>query len=187
MVSPARASLLSPLEATDLALTPIPDLRVHQLTAHNDGRGSVTEIFRGTWGMGAIRQWTALTLGTRVIRGPSVHRRHSDAVIVLAGELQIGLRDLRQRSPAFLRAFRVTLSTCPPALVWIPPGVMHAFYSATEPTLVLVGNTHEYDPDDDIKCRWQDAPLDLDESVVGTRDDRARSLDDVITALRAST
>ena len=58
----------------------------------------------------------------------------------------------------------------------VHPGVMHAFYSATEPTVVIVGTTHEYDPDDDIKCRWQDAGLDLDESVVGTIDSRARRL-----------
>jgi hypothetical protein len=61
---------------------------------------------------------------------------------------------------------------------------MHAFYAATEPAVVLVGNTHEYDPDDDLKCRWQDVPLDLDGSVIGTQDDRARALDDVIAALR---
>jgi dTDP-4-dehydrorhamnose 3,5-epimerase len=114
-----------------------------------------------------------------------VHRRHVDAVIALAGELQIGLRDLRDGSPVFRRAFRLMLSGQRPTLVLIPPGVMHAFYAATEPTLVLVGSTCEYDPDDDIRCRWQDADLDLDESIVGTDDDRARSLDDVISALRA--
>jgi dTDP-4-dehydrorhamnose 3,5-epimerase-like enzyme len=62
---------------------------------------------------------------------------------------------------------------------------MHTFYAATEPTLVLVGTTHEYDPDDEMRCQWQDAGLELDESVVGTDDSRARSLDDVIAALRS--
>src|SRR5690242_14505204 len=124
-------------------------------------------------------------LGAGVGRGPSVHRKHTDAVIALAGELGIGLRDLRERSPVFRQPFRLALSPREPVLVWIPPGVMHAFYAATEPALVLVGNTHEYDPDDDIKCRWQDAPLDLDDSVLGTQDDRARPLDEVIAALRA--
>lgn len=171
-------------ETMDPDRVPIPDVAVHRLTAHVDGRGSVTEIFRSSWGV-AMHQWTALTLGTRVVRGPSVHRTHSDAVIALSGVLQIGLRDLRENSPTFRQAFRLTLPSREPTLVLIPPGVMHAFYAATEPTLVLVGNTHEYDPDDDIKCRWQDAPLDLDESVVGTEDNRARPLDDVITALRA--
>jgi dTDP-4-dehydrorhamnose 3,5-epimerase len=175
----------SPLEARDPDLVPIPDVKVHQLTAHIDGRGSLTEIFRSSWGVAPMHQWTALTLGKRVVRGPSVHRRHFDTVITLAGVLQIGLRDLREKSPAFRRAFRLTLSSREPTLVLIPPGVMHAFYAATEPSLILVGNTHEYDPDDDIKCRWQDAPLDLDEAVIGTQDNRARPLDDVIAALRA--
>ena len=178
-------SAQSALKALDPDRVPIPGVMVHRLTAHIDGRGSVTEIFRSSWGVMAMHQWTALTLGKRVVRGPSVHRRHSDAVITLAGVLQIGLRDLREQSPAFRRAFQLTLSGSQPMLVLIPPGVMHAFYAATEPALVMVGNTHEYDPDDDIKCRWQDAALDLDESVVGTQDDRARPLEDVIKALRA--
>ena len=163
---------------------PIPGLEVHSLTAFVDSRGSVTEIFRNTWGIAAIHQWTALTFGARVVRGPSVHRNHSDAVVALSGEIQIGLRDLREDSPAFRRPYRVTLSGLQPLLVVIPPGVMHAFYAAAEPAVVLVGNTHEYDPDDDFKCRWQDVPLDLDDSVIGTQDDRARALDDVIAALR---
>ncbi len=81
------------LEAVDPDRVPIPDVTVHRLTAHVDGRGSVTEIFRSSWGV-AMHQWTVLTLGTRVVRGPSVHRTHSDAVIALSGVLQIGLRDL---------------------------------------------------------------------------------------------
>lgn len=169
----------------DADRVPIPDVVVHHFTTHIDARGSLTEIFRSSWGSVPIRQWTAMSLGVRVIRGPSVHHRHTDAVIALTGVLQIGLRDLREKSPAFRQTSRLTLPGLQPMVVFIPPGVMHTFYAATEPTLVLVGTTHEYDPDDDIRCQWQDAGLDLDESVVGTNDCRARSLDDVIAALRS--
>jgi len=179
----STTSLRCPLEAVDSL--PIPEVTIQPLVAYADDRGSVTEIFRSSRSLGAMHQWTVLMLGARVVRGPSVHRKHTDAVIALAGELEIGLRDLRERSPVFRQPFRLALSPREPVLVWIPPGVMHAFYAATEPALVLVGNTHEYDPDDDIKCRWQDAPLDLDDSVLGTQDDRARPLDEVIAALRA--
>jgi dTDP-4-dehydrorhamnose 3,5-epimerase-like enzyme len=169
----------------DADRVPIPDVVVHQLTTHVDVRGSVTEIFRSSWGGVPIRQWTVISLGARVIRGPSVQLRHSDAVIALTAVLTIGLRDLRAKSPAFRQSSRLTLPGLQPTVVFIPPGIMHTFYASTEPTLVIVGSTHEYDADDDIKCRWQDAGLDLDESVVGTIDSRARSLDDVIAALRS--
>ena len=172
----------APASEDDAAI--IPGVSVHPLIAHSDGRGSVTEVFRSSWASAPIRQWTVMTLGRRVVRGPSVHRTHADAVVGLAGDLQIGLRDLRERSPGFRLASRVTLSERRPALLWIPPGVMHAFYAAMDTIVVLVGSTHEYDPDDDIKCRWQDAPLDLDASVVGTSDERALMLEDVIVALR---
>jgi dTDP-4-dehydrorhamnose 3,5-epimerase len=164
---------------------PIPDLIIHGLDAHVDGRGSLVEIFSDSWGVTGMHQWTAMTLGKRVVRGPSVHLRHTDAVITLSGEMQLGLRDLRESSPVFRRPFRLTLSARDPKLVFIPPGIMHAFYAPNGPTLVMVGSSHGYDPDDDIKGRWQDAALDLDPTVFGTQDDRARALEDVIAALRA--
>ena len=186
MVSSLTTSIQPPVEAARRQV-PIPGVTIYRPATYVVGRGSLTEIFRTSWGLGTMHQWTALTLGTRVVRGPSVHCRHTDAVIALDGVLEIGLRDLRERSPAFLRASRVALSGAEPTLVVIPPGVMHAFYSATVPTLVLVGNTLEFDPDDDIKCCWQDAALDLDEAVVGTQDSRARPLNEVIATLRAFT
>ena len=177
--------MVSPSISVDPNRVSIPDVVVHEFTTHIDARGSLTEIFRSSWGGVPIQQWTAMFLGSRVIRGPSVHRRHSDAVIALTGVLQIGLRDLREKSPTFLQISRVTLHGLQPKVAFIPPGIMHVFYAATEPTLVIVGTTHEYDANDDIKCRWQDAGLDLDESVIGTIDSRARSLDDVIAALHS--
>lgn len=126
-----------------------------------------------------------MTLGARVVRGPSVHVQHLDVVIVLSGEMQLGLRDLRESSSAFRRSYQLTLSEREPALVVIPPGVMHTFHAAAGPVLVVVGTTHEYDPHDDIRCRWQDAGMDLDASLIGAEDERARALDEVIAALRA--
>jgi dTDP-4-dehydrorhamnose 3,5-epimerase len=183
MVSSVTTSIRPSAEAMDRRVS-IPGVTMHRLAMRVDGRGALTEIFRSSWDLGTMHQWTALTLGRRVVRGPSVHRRHTDAVITLDGLLEIGLRDLREQSIAFQQTSRLVLPGTEPTLVVIPPGVMHAFYSPIEPTLVVVGNTREFDPDDDIKCRWQDVALDLDESVVGTQDDRARPLDEVIAALR---
>jgi dTDP-4-dehydrorhamnose 3,5-epimerase len=184
MTATTQATAQSFATVADLERAPIPDLVIHRLTAHVDDRGSLFEIFSDAWGVMAMRQWTAMTLGKGVVRGPSVHRRHTDAVITLTGELQIGLRDLREQSPVFGQAFRLTFSPREPKLLLIPPGVMHAFYAATEPTLVMVGSSHSYDPDDDIKCRWQDVALELDPSVIGAHDDRALPLDFVIALLR---
>jgi dTDP-4-dehydrorhamnose 3,5-epimerase-like enzyme len=51
---------------------PIPDVVVHQYVTYIDARGSLAEIFRSSWWGVPIRQWTAMSLGVRVIRGPSV-------------------------------------------------------------------------------------------------------------------
>jgi dTDP-4-dehydrorhamnose 3,5-epimerase-like enzyme len=165
---------------------PVPGLTIHKLVTHVDPRGSLFEVFNPSWGLTAMHQWTAMTLARRALRGPSVHRRHTDAVVALEGEMSVGLRDLRERSPVFRRPFRVTLSSRVPTLLVIPPGVMHAFHAPHGPALVMVGGSFAYDPDDDIKCRSQDAALDLDPSDIGLEDGRARSLEDVIAALRAT-
>lgn len=185
MAGSITTSVDAPLAASDVDAVGIPGVVVRPLVAYVDARGFLTEFFRASWGVAAISQWTAMTLGARVVRGPSVHVKHLDAVIVLLGEMQLGLRDLRESSPAFRRSYHWTLSEREPALVVIPPGVMHTFHAPAGPVLVVVGTTHEYDPDDDIRCRWQDAAMDLDASMIGAEDERARVLDDVIATLRA--
>ena len=185
MAGSITTSVDVPRTASDVDAVGIPGVVVRPLVAHVDARGFLTEFFRASWGVAAISQWTAMTLGARVVRGPSVHLKHLDLVVVPSGEMQLGLRDLREGSPAFCRSYRLTLSEREPALVVIPPGVMHTFHAAASPVLVVVGSTHEYDPDDDIRCRWQDAGMDLDVSMICAEDERARALDDVIATLRA--
>jgi dTDP-4-dehydrorhamnose 3,5-epimerase-like enzyme len=185
MAGSITTSVDAPRGASDIDAAEIPGVFVRPLVAHVDARGFLTEFFRASWGVAAISQWTAMTLGARVVRGPSVHAKHLDVVIVPSGEMQLGLRDLREGSPVFRRSYRLTLSEREPALVVIPPGVMHTFHAAAGPVLVVVGTTHEYDPDDDIRGRWQDAGMDLGISTIGAEDERARVLDDVIATLRA--
>jgi len=184
MTRSTTTSVDASLAAGDTGAVVIPGLAMHRLVAHVDARGFLTEFFRSSWGIAAISQWTAMTLSERAVRGPSVHVRHLDALIVLSGEMQIGFRDLREGSPVFCRPYRLTLSGCEPTLVLVPPGVMHTFYAATGPVLVVVGSTHEYLPEDDIRCRLQDAGMDIDASTIGAEDGRAQSLDEVIAALR---
>jgi len=180
-------SIDAPPAVSGVEALAIPGVVVHSLVPHADARGVLTEFFRASWKLAAISQWTAMTLGPRIVRGPSVHARHLDVVIVLTGEMRLGLRDLRESSPAFQRAYVLKLSERDPALVVIPPGVMHAFQAASAPLLVVVASTHEYDAEDDIKCRWQDAAmdLDLDSSLIDAEDERPGALDDVIATLRA--
>jgi dTDP-4-dehydrorhamnose 3,5-epimerase-like enzyme len=185
MAGSITTSVDAPLVASGVDAVAIPGFVVRPLEAHTDARGQLTEFFRASWRLAAISQWTAIALGAGVLRGPSVHVRHFDAVIVLSGEMRLGLRDLRERSPVFRRPYRLTLSDRERVLVVIPPGVMHTFHAANAPALVVVGTTNEYDPADDIKCRWQDAAMDLDASLIGAEDERAHPLDDVIATLRA--
>src|SRR5262252_4263390 len=105
MAGSMAISVDAPLPASGVDAIAIPGVVVHSLVPHADARGVLTEFFRASWELAAISQWTAMTLGARIVRGPSVHARHLDVVIVLSGEMRLGLRDLRESSPAFRRPY----------------------------------------------------------------------------------
>ena len=56
------------------------------------------------------------------------HPLHADALIVVAGMMRLGLRDLRPGSPTEGAACTLDLDGDAMQLVTIPPGVAHGFY-----------------------------------------------------------
>jgi dTDP-4-dehydrorhamnose 3,5-epimerase-like enzyme len=125
----------------------------------SDARGVFTEIYRTEWIHGTpALQWNFTRSEAGVMRGVRVHPRHDDYLVVLDGSLQVGLRDLRRRSPSFGRTVLVRLDGSSPSLLGIPAGVAHGLY-ATERCLFVIGASRYYDPDDEIACRWDDPEL----------------------------
>ncbi|HKB70309.1 MAG TPA: dTDP-4-dehydrorhamnose 3,5-epimerase family protein [Thermoanaerobaculia bacterium] len=125
----------------------------------SDSRGVFTEIYRGEWIEGhPALQWNFIRSEAGVMRGVRVHPRHDDYLVVLEGFLQVGLRDLRRRSPTFGQTALVELRGSALSLLKTPAGVAHGLYVA-EPSLVVIGVTRYHDPDDDIPVRWDDPAL----------------------------
>src|SRR5581483_2592541 len=85
--------------------------RLLPLEAHDDTRGSFTEIFRRSWTPEA-REMVQANLSRSapgVLRGLHFHLRQSDYWYVVSGTAFVGLVDLRAGSPTFRRTagFRV--------------------------------------------------------------------------------
>src|SRR6059036_3038833 len=80
----------------------IEGVRVLALTAHEDGRGSVSEIYRREWVPGRSEMVQANLSVSRagVLRGLHFHRRQADYWCVLTGDAFVGLYDLRSGSPS---------------------------------------------------------------------------------------
>jgi len=134
-------------------------VELQQLEPHADERGVFTELFRDSWGLDvAPAQWNVVRSDANVLRGVHAHWRHADYLTVVAGRASIGLHDLREDSPTEGLGTVVELAGEAPQGLSIPPGVAHGFYFH-EPSLHVYAVSHEWDPADELGCRWDDPEL----------------------------
>jgi dTDP-4-dehydrorhamnose 3,5-epimerase len=161
-----------------------------ELTSHQDDRGAFTELFRASWNLDvAPAQWNAVRSHANVLRGVHAHWRHSDYLTVVAGRATIGLHDLRDGAPTEGLGTTVELSGHSPAALVIPTGVAHGFYFH-EPSLHVYAVSHEWDPADELGCRWDDRELGIawpcDDPLLSDRDQRLETLSQLRDAVRAA-
>jgi dTDP-4-dehydrorhamnose 3,5-epimerase len=129
---------------------------VRPLTVHADARGSLTEIYRREWGDCDAVQFNWVNNRANVLRGVHVHVRHADHLVMVSGDMELGLHDLRPWSADFRRSCVLRLEAAEPIAVTIPPGVAHGFYFAKPAILVYATSTY-WDAADELGCHW-DAP-----------------------------
>jgi dTDP-4-dehydrorhamnose 3,5-epimerase-like enzyme len=150
------------LHVTPPAGVSIEGLDLRPLQAFTDARGSLVEFYRAEWsGAPALQQFNWVRTRGRSLRGVHIHARHSDWLMVIGGSMRIGLHDCRPDSPSFRSQGMVDLAEECPAVLMIPPGVGHGFYTEA-PATFIYGMTHCWRPDDDLVVRWDDPDLNLD-------------------------
>jgi dTDP-4-dehydrorhamnose 3,5-epimerase len=158
------------------------------LTPSEDDRGAFTELFRNSWSLEVKpAQWNVVRSVPTVLRGVHAHWRHADYLTVVAGRATIGLHDLREGSPT--EGFGATVELCAdqPAALVVPPGVAHGFYFH-EPSIHVYAVDHEWDPADELGCRWDEPDLEIDwpcaQPILSPRDDALGSLSELRAAVR---
>ncbi|HJU57483.1 MAG TPA: dTDP-4-dehydrorhamnose 3,5-epimerase [Actinomycetota bacterium] len=139
---------------------PIEGLIHRDLVAHEDGRGSVSEIFRQEWLPGAsmMIQSNVSRSHAGVLRGLHVHREQADYWVVLAGSAFVGLADLRSGSPTESRSASIRLDAQTGSALYIPPGVAHGYYAETDVLLQYLVD-RPYTGDDEFGVAWDDPEL----------------------------
>jgi dTDP-4-dehydrorhamnose 3,5-epimerase len=165
-------------------------VELQRLEPHADARGVFTELFRDSWELPvAPVQWNAVRSEPGVLRGVHAHWRHADYLTVVAGKASIGLHDLREGSETEGLGALVELAADAPAALSIPPGVAHGFYFH-EPSLHVYAVSHEWDPSDELGCRWDDPELGIDwpcsEPLLSDRDRELGPLSSLRVAWRAA-
>ena len=132
------------------------------LVPHADDRGVFTEVFRTSWDLDVVpAQWNVVSSMTNVLRGVHAHWRHADYLLLVSGTATVGLHDLRSEAPTEGLSASVELSGHSPVALVIPPGVAHGFYFH-EPSIHVYAVSHEWDPEDELGCRWDDPELGID-------------------------
>ena len=136
------------------------------LTLHRDDRGSLSEVYRGSWlpGAGPMVQANLSRSRAGVLRGMHFHRRQADFQVFAGGVSMIGLFDLRTGSPSEGRSATVPVDVDvgDAALgLYIPPGVAHGFCAVTEVTLIYLVD-EEFTGQDEYGIAWDDPGLGID-------------------------
>ncbi len=166
------------------SLTEIPGVALRRLEQHRDARGSLMEVWRAAWPEGvAAQQVTLLHCAPNSLRGVHVHHRHADFLCVVAGRMQIGLKDLRGpggRPWKQGKSAMLTLDAEMPTGLRIPPGVAHGLLAPVAATMLLAVD-RGWDPVDDLGCRFDDPGLGLSwpcrDPILSARDREAGDLD----------
>ena len=164
-------------------------MRCIPLEPHDDERGALVEVLKSSWDVGTLPvQWTAVRSRAHSLRGVHCHLQHTDFVVVVAGEMILGLHDARPSSPTRGVATTVQLRVLERAVV-IPAGVAHGFYFPVE-SVCLVGSSREWDPADELRCRFDDEDLalhwPLTTPILSAADAAAGPFSEVRDAVRAS-
>jgi dTDP-4-dehydrorhamnose 3,5-epimerase len=163
-------------------------VELHRFQPHADARGVFTEFFRDSWELSvAPAQWNLVRSEANVLRGVHAHWRHADYLTVASGRAAIGLHDLREGSPTEGLATVVELAAADPHGLTIPAGVAHGFYFP-EPSLHVYAVSHEWDPEDELGCRWDDPGLGIawpcTEPRLSARDDELGPLSELRAVVR---
>jgi dTDP-4-dehydrorhamnose 3,5-epimerase len=140
----------------------IDGVTLRRLEPQRDARGELVELCRHIWVEPEVPvQWNLVVNRGHVLRGIHWHEHHTDHIAPVFGGLYAALVDLRPGSPTELVSEVVELDAREPALLTIPAGVGHGFYSERE-SAVLYAVTRYWDPTDEFGVQWDDPALGID-------------------------
>lgn len=84
---------------------------------------------------------------------------HAKMVWLMEGEALDAIVDLRVGSPSYGRHLLFQLTPEKPTVLYIPPGLAHAFYARTDNTVMMYKVTRGYSPEHDSGILWNSAGI----------------------------
>jgi len=146
----------------------IAGVQVEPIALWPDDRGHFMEVLRVGHGLAAdfpvaTSQVSATVTFPGIVKAFHYHLQQSDCWTVVKGMLQVGLVDLRKRSPTFGERNTIYIGEKRPWQVLIPPGVAHGYKVIGLDAAALVYVTNRfYDPSDERRIAYDDPGLAYD-------------------------
>lgn len=143
---------------TDVGAAPhelIDGVTLTPIVAHSDERGSLSELLTTRDGpIEPIVHVYQVTSMAGSIRAWVYHRKQFDRLAFVNGRFEIALYDIRPKSPSANRINVLVLGIERPALLRIPPLVIHGVRNIGAETATFINlPTRAYDPRHPDKCR----------------------------------
>ncbi len=137
----------------------IEGLKVKQFRTLVDGRGDVIELWSLPWveqeGLIIPQHVYQSATDYSVIKAWHLHAIHTDQFTVTRGKMQVICVDIREKSPTLGHVNSFIIGIQNPAMILIPPGIMHGWKALSQPETIVVNlQSHPYDPDDEYKLPW---------------------------------
>lgn len=139
----------------------ISSVTIRELRVRLDGRGDLIELWSRPWvsadGSGVMDTAHVYQSATDqgVVKAWHLHAVHTDQFTCTRGKLQVVLADVREDSPTYGYVDSLIIGERRPAMIKIPPGVLHGWKALSAPEVIVVNfQTHPYDANDELKFPW---------------------------------
>ena len=145
-----------------------------------DSRGTLTEAYRQERIETAPRvQWNLVRSKAGTLRGVHTHLNRTDYLMVLEGEMWLGLYDLRRSAETFGKSSLLKITPETNVAAYIATGVAHGFYFP-KPSVTLYGLSDYWTMADEMGCHPEDPDLNINwpagDRLLSDRDVQAGTL-----------
>ncbi|HUU50996.1 MAG TPA: dTDP-4-dehydrorhamnose 3,5-epimerase family protein [Nitrospinota bacterium] len=143
----------------------IEGVEIKELILHKDERGFFSEIIRHSEGFfqESFAQLSYSMVYTSVTKAWHLHKKQTDWMCVVVGDLKLVLYDTREDSPTYKAKIEILMGeTQGLKVVKVPPGVAHGYKVINGPMYILYVTNREYDPEDELRIPHDDPEIDYD-------------------------
>ena len=150
----------------------IDGIELKELVIRPDDRGMFVEVLKVTDDLvngHPFAQISHTSTYPGVVKAFHWHRYQTDYWYCVAGNIRVGLVDLREESPTVGERMALCLGEWARKVLKIPPGVAHGYQVlGSMPAQLIYYATKAYDPDhpDEERIPWDDPAIGFDWSIV---------------------